>query len=162
MPGPEPLSAEAKMPNPKPPFPKLSSLQWPKPAEVPKRFQAAVQLLAQNDGDPFLEVVERESKAGFGRLTVEHHVRCKLCNRFATEEHLCQPVHKEKHSRFSTDSRKAHAKLTLALAFASDGPPGRLEDTRHVSGQEWPIIGLKQYMQRIANRRFARHKFSEL
>lgn len=155
-------SAASKMLNPQPPLAELSSLQWPKSAVVPKRFQTAMQRLAQNDGDPFLEVVEREGKDGHGRLTVERHVRCKLCNRFATDEHLCQPVHMEKQARFLTESRKMHARRTLALAFASDGPPGRLEDTRHVSGQEWPIIGLKQYMQRIANRRFARHKFSEL
>ena len=84
--------------------------------------------LAQDDGGLFLEVVEKEGRDGHGRLTVEHHVRCKLCNRFATDDHLCQPVHRKKYSRFSTDSLEAHAKRTLALAFTADGPPGRLDD----------------------------------
>ena len=162
IPSPESPPAGAKAPNPEVSLSKLSSLQWPKPAVVPKRFQSAMQLLAQDDGDLFLEVIERESRDALGLLTVEHHVRCRLCRRFATDDHLCQPAHKKKHSRFLVDSQAAHARRTMALALASDGPPGKLADERCLNGRDWPIIGLNQYMHGITNRRLAPSKAAAL
>ena len=112
---------------------------------IPNRFTTANELLMSDDGEKFLVIIVQEGRDGFGRPVLEHHIKCMACNRFATDDHLTAPAHREKLGRLLDDLKQEadliHEARKLELAYMEDGPPGRL-DVASSSHHPWVLPGV--------------------
>ena len=127
---------------------------------LPKQYATARELIKRPDAKQIFEVVEK-NKQGASETVVEQHIRCKLCQRFATTQHLNTATHKKKFTQFwdnlseqekRVETQKTfHASRKLFLAYSEDGPPGTWTQIEQ-SFPDWRHTGIVRFCWGIENK----------